>query len=104
MSIFSDKLPGVTHAMVGEALDVLIPVARSDTHQSCRVANFLLAWWNGLDNGHFPIVDLAATDRQLGEAMVIIMLFLAQNSMEYADLWDRRKDMEDLIDQWRCTE
>jgi hypothetical protein len=90
--------------MVGEALDVLIPVARSNTHQSRRVANFLLAWWNGPENGDFPIVDVAATDRELGEAMVIILLFLAQNSMEYADLWARRRDMEDLIDQWRGAE
>lgn len=104
MSKISDRLPLVTHSMVGEALDILIPVARSDTHQSRRVANFLLAWWNGPDNGHFPIVDVAATDRELGEAMAIIVLFLAQNSMEYANLWGRRQDMEDLIDQWRGAE
>ena len=101
MSKFSQFLPDVTYEMVGDALDLLIPVARSDTHQSRRVANFLLAWWDGSRLGHFPIVDVAATDRELGEAMTIIQLFLAQNSMEYANLWGRRKDMEDIIDLWR---
>ena len=101
MASFQNALPTVTSKMVGEALDVLIPVARSDTHQSQRVANFLLAWWDGDQWGHLRMVDIAATDRQLGEAMTTIMLFLAQNAMEYANLWGRRKDMEDLIDLWR---
>ncbi len=33
-------------------LDRLFAIAKSDTGQSARVANFLLAWWNGTDLGH----------------------------------------------------
>ncbi len=101
MSKFSNILPSVTIKMVGDALDVLIPVARSDTGQSRRVANFLLAWWNGPDLGHLEVVDIASIDRELAEAMCVILLFLGQHGMEYANLWGRRKDMEDLFDLWR---
>jgi hypothetical protein len=31
------------------ALTRLIPIAMSDTGQSKRVADFLMAWWNGPD-------------------------------------------------------
>ena len=44
------------------ALDRLFAIAKSDTGQSARVANFLLAWWNGVDLGHFPIADLFGLD------------------------------------------
>ena len=44
------------------ALDRLFALAKSDTGQSARVANFLLAWWNGTDLGHFPIADLFGLD------------------------------------------
>lgn len=100
MNIPDSKLPVVTHSMVGQALEILIPVARSDTHQSRRVAKFLLDWWDG----NSPFLDFASVDRSLGEAMATILLFLGQRSMEYADLWGREKDMGDLIDQWRRAE
>ncbi|MCA0890494.1 DUF7673 family protein [Qipengyuania flava] len=100
MSTLSDKLPVATHQMVGEALDILIPVAKSDTHQSQRVAKFLLDWWDGKS----PPLDFASVDRELGEAMATILLFLGQRSMEYADLWGRRDDMGDLVDRWCSPE
>src|SRR3546814_19897879 len=52
-----DKGP-FSKAAAQNALDRLIDVARSDTRQLRRVANFLLAWWNGEDGGHFPPTDL----------------------------------------------
>ena len=52
-------------------------IARSDTGQSARVADFLLAWWNGLDNGHFPMLHLSNCDAAIGEDMIVIMAYLA---------------------------
>jgi hypothetical protein len=44
------------------ALTRLIPIAMSDTGQSKRVADFLMAWWNGPDLGHFQIADIFGLD------------------------------------------
>ena len=101
MSRFSGFLPRVTHEMVGDAFDILLPVAKRETGQFVRTANFLSAWWNGSVNGHFDIVDIAAVDRELGDAMAIIILYLAQSGTAYADQWVRTQDIEELIDQWR---
>ena len=60
------------------AIDRLVDIARSDTGQSARVANFLLAWWNGDDWGHFPISDLFGVDRAIATDMATIFAFLGQ--------------------------
>ena len=101
MSRFSAYLPHVTHEMVGDAFDILLPVAMRDTGQSVRTANFLWAWWNGSVNGHFDIVDIADVDREFGDAMAIIILYLAQSGTAYADQWGRAPDTEELINQRR---
>src|SRR3546814_3903109 len=44
---------------VGEAIGRLLAIARSDTGQAARVADFLLAWWDGGTNGHFPLLHLS---------------------------------------------
>jgi len=101
MSRFPGFLPHVTHEIVGDAFDILLPVAKRDTGQSVRTANFLSAWWNGSVNGHFQIVDIAAVDRELGDVMAIIKLYLAQSGTAYADQWGRNQNIQELIDQWR---
>src|SRR3546814_3954095 len=58
---------------VGEAIGRLLAIARSDTGQAARVADFLLAWWDGGTNGHFPLLHLSNCDPTIGEDMVIIM-------------------------------
>ena len=62
---------------VEAALGRLVVVAKSDTGQSRRVANFLLAWWNGDDWGHFPISDLFGLDTELARDIATIIAFLA---------------------------
>lgn len=101
MSRFPGFLPHATHEIVGDAFNILLPVAKMDTGQSVRTANFLLAWRNGSVNGYFDIADIAAVDRELGDAMTIIILYLAQSGTAYADQWGRTQDIEELIDQWR---
>ena len=86
---------------VGAAIGRLIEVARNDTGQSRRVADFLLAWWNGPDNGHCPLLHLCNCDTTIGEDMVIIMAYLAQEATVYPDAWEYREVMVDLVERWR---
>ena len=57
---------------VGAAIGRLVDVASSDTGQAARVADFLLAWWNGDDNGHFPILHLSNCDAIISEDMLAL--------------------------------
>ena len=92
----------IDHRAAEAALDRLIRVARSDTGQARRVANFLLAWWNGPDLGDFPIADIFGLDVSLGRDIATIMGFLAgQPAAVYADAFDRREDMVSLVARWR---
>jgi hypothetical protein len=86
---------------VSAALDRLIAMANGDSGGSRRCADFLLAWWNGPDMGHFPILHLCNVDHQLAQDMMTCMGFLVQNGVHYAYHWSRRADMEKLIDDWR---
>src|SRR3546814_16089702 len=61
------------------ALNRLFDLARSDTGQSARAANFLLAWWDGGEWGHFAITDLFGVDRDVAAAMAVIFEFLGQH-------------------------
>lgn len=87
---------------VGEAIGRLIVVAGSDTGQAARAADFLLAWWNGSDNGHFPILHLCNCDATIAEDMLIVMAYLAQESTVYPDAWGYRDAMVALVEQWRA--
>ena len=49
------------------ALDRLVTIAQSDTGQSARVANFLLAWWNAGDCGGVDLTDLWNVDRAIAD-------------------------------------
>ncbi len=91
----------VTFEEVGEAVARLIVVAGSDTGQAARAADFLLAWWNGPDNGHFPILHLCNCDEIIAEDMLIVMAYLAQEPTVYADAWGYRDAMAALVEQWR---
>lgn len=91
----------IKHQDVGAALDRLVPIALSDTGQSARVADFLLAWWNGSDNGTFEILHLCNVDATIAEDMLVIMGYLAQNGVTYADAWGHRNSMVELWHLWR---
>lgn len=60
------------------AVERLTSIARSDTGQSRRVADFLLAWWNGSDLGHFPIKHLWNVDHAISADMLTVLSFLAR--------------------------
>lgn len=84
------------------ALDRLIDLARSDTGQARRAANFLLAWWNGEDCGHFPIADLFGVDPTIATHITTIIGFLGQHEGAiYPDAFGRGPEMAELVGRWR---
>ncbi|RZL83784.1 MAG: hypothetical protein EOP66_03490 [Sphingomonas sp.] len=91
---------------VGAALGRLVPIAlpatrAGETGASAKVADFLLAWWNGDDTGHFPILHLCNLDAVIAEDMLIIMAYLAENSTVYADHWGYRDTMGEIWKRYR---
>ena len=74
------------------ALTRLIPLAMGDTGQARRVANFLMAWWNGPELGHFEIADITS-----------VIGFLGQNDRGavYIDGLGFAEEMQDVIALWR---
>ncbi|ALR22819.1 MULTISPECIES: DUF7673 family protein [Sphingobium] len=92
----------IDHKSADEALRRLIAVALSDTGQSRRVANFLLAWWNGDDWGHFEISDIFAMDQSIGVDIATIVGYLAAYpGAVYPDAFGYRDAMVQLIEIWR---
>jgi len=88
--------------VAGEALDRLINIALSGDHGGARrVADFLLAWWNGPDQGHFAVIEITYLDYEIGLDVLTILTFLNQYGVHYADAWDRRQSIEAIIDKWR---
>ena len=67
------------------ALDRLLAIARSDTGQSRRVANFLLAWWNAGACGGFDLT--------------VARLIALKH--EYPTAYDRGAQFEALVAAWR---
>ena len=93
---------------VGAALARLVPIAlpptrAAETGASAKVADFLLAWWNGDETGHFPILHLCNVDAVIAEDMLIIMAYLAANSTVYADQWGYRDIMGEIWKRYRAT-
>ena len=86
----------VSHADAGAALDRLLVIAQGDTGGANRVANFLLAWWDGAD-GKFCIIDICNVDGETAEDMLISLGYLSQNNVTYATAWNRGDAMEQLV-------
>jgi hypothetical protein len=78
----------------------LIEIARSDTGQSRRVANFLLAWWNAGDCGGFDLTDLWMLDKKIADDMLATVAFVARHH-EYPNSYGFRTDFETLVALWR---
>lgn len=82
------------------ALERLIAIAQSDTHQSRHVANFLLAWWNASENGGFDLVELWSVDQEIAVDMLVVFALIA-SSHRYPDSLGYKKDFEAIWKQWR---
>jgi hypothetical protein len=86
------------------AITRLIPIAMNDTGRSKRVADFLMAWWNGPDLGHFQIADLFGPDVAIANDITTIIGFLGQNDRGavYIDSLGFEEEMQDIITLWRA--
>ncbi|HEX7921369.1 MAG TPA: hypothetical protein VF583_10480 [Bradyrhizobium sp.] len=87
------------------ALTRLIPLAMSNTGQARRVANFLMAWWNGPDLGHFEIADIFGLDVDVANDITTVIGFLGQNDRGavYIDSLGFAEEMQDIIARWRSS-
>jgi len=74
-------MPGTGTAPL-EALGRLCTIARRDTGQSRRAANFLLAWHHAEENGGWDPTDLWNVDTTTAEDMLTV-LKLASDSRRY---------------------
>lgn len=82
------------------AFERLLNLAQSDTGQSRRAANFLLAWWNADSLGGFDMGDLFRVDSAIAADMATVFTWLAgQDNTAYPT--EYRASIEKLIEEWR---
>lgn len=82
------------------ALERLIDLAQSDTGQSRRASNFLLAWWNAGDNGGFDLTDLWGVDRAIAADMQTVFGLIA-TTQSYPDAFGYRDEIKRIWRLWR---
>jgi hypothetical protein len=82
------------------ALDRLVIIAQSDTGQSRRVANFLLAWWNAGDCGGFDLTDLWMVDRAIADDILTVARLISIRH-EYPTVYGYGPQFEQLVADWR---
>lgn len=82
------------------ALERLVAIARSDTGQSRRVADFLLAWWNAGECGGFDFTDLWSVDSEIAQDIVQVVNLIVSHH-NYPDTLGYGKQFEELVRLWR---
>lgn len=83
-----------------DALNRLLKTAQSDTGQSRRVANFLLAWWNAESCGGFDFTDLWCVDRAIADDMLSVTRLIAK-AHNYPTAYGLGEHFEKLVADWR---
>lgn len=83
-----------------DALHRLLAIARSDTGQSGRVTDFLLAWWNPQDCGKWALTDLWSVDRAIADDMLSVAAFISRRPA-YPDTYGLGAEFEALMARWR---
>ncbi|WP_250504692.1 hypothetical protein [Caballeronia sp. AZ7_KS35] len=83
-----------------EALERLLKIARGDTGQSRRVADFLLAWWNAGQCGGFDITTAWGLDAAIVEDVVTVF-GLAVRANNYPDTLGYGPQFEAVVHAWR---
>lgn len=82
------------------ALNRLFRIARGDTHQSKRVADFLLAWWNAGRDGGFDLTSLWNLDEAICDDLAIVFNLIARRR-SYPDAFGYDAAIRGLVMQWR---
>jgi hypothetical protein len=83
-----------------QALERLIDIAKNDTGQSRRVADFLLAWWNAGSCGSFDLTNLWAVDTVIADDMVVVFGLIAKTN-KYPDSLGYSTDFKAIVRAWR---
>lgn len=83
-----------------EALGRLCAIAKHDTGQSRRVADFLLAWHNAEENGGWDPTDLWNVDTVVAEDLMIV-LKLASDSRKYPGDLGFEPEISAIWQLWR---
>jgi hypothetical protein len=83
-----------------QALERLIAIAKRDTGQCRRVANFLLAWWNEPVCGGWAVLDVWSLDRAITDD-ILVVLGMLRDTHEYPDQLGYNGDFQDILRQWR---
>lgn len=83
-----------------DALNRLLDIARSDTGQSRRVADFLLAWWNAESCGGFDLTDLWGVDQGIREDMITVFGYVARVN-QYPDSIGYKESFRSIVRGWR---
>jgi hypothetical protein len=86
-----------------EAPGRLLDIARRDTGQSRRVANFLLAWHNAEENGGWDPTVLWNVDAAIADYMFTV-LRLIRESNRYPDDIGFEKEIQTVWQTWRNGE
>jgi hypothetical protein len=92
------------------ALRRLIEIANADslggtmthgsTHQSLIVADFLLAWWDSINCGHFDFTNLWAVDAPTAADMQTVFGLIARVRV-YPDTLGYEDEFKAIMDNWR---
>ena len=83
-----------------DALVRLLKIGRSDTGQSRRVADFLLAWWNAASCGGFDLTNLWAVDVEIAADIQTVIGLIAR-SRSYPDALGFKAEFKELLRAWR---
>ncbi|MEX3639705.1 hypothetical protein [Paraburkholderia sp. BR14320] len=83
-----------------QALDNLVKIAQSDTGQSRRVADFLLAWWNAGQCGSYDLTTAWGVADAIMEDMCVVFR-LASRANSYPDTLGYGPQFEAIVREWR---
>lgn len=83
-----------------QALSRLVNIAKGDTAQSRRVAEFLLAWWNAGACGGFDLTNLWSLDLTIARDMQAVFGLIAEHH-HYPDHYSLTDDFVEIVRQWR---
>ena len=82
------------------ALARLLAIAATETGQSRRVADFLLAWWNAEAYGGFDPTALWSLEPALRDD-ILTVLHLIAHDREHATAYDHGDAFAALVQRWR---
>src|SRR5881628_3409048 len=90
----NDQLEGLA------ALGRLLDIARGDTGQSRRVADFLLAWYNADEYGGWDLTDLWNVDTEIADD-ILTVVNLIRESHRYPNDLGFEKEIQEVWRLWR---